>query len=92
MADHHVLETPKFVWVIKIVQLVLSVVVLALAGVNVSAIAYNAHALTIFTVSLLATIDIPQTRDSSNLSLLQALFSIIIITYYLIAIHASTKL
>lgn len=53
MTNDHVLELPKFVWVLKIVQLVLSVLVLALAAVNVSAIAYNAHALSVFTVSLL---------------------------------------
>lgn len=53
MANEHVLETAKFVWALKIVQLVLSVVVLALAAVNVYVIAYNAHALTIFTVGVL---------------------------------------
>ncbi|CZT24042.1 uncharacterized protein RCC_09759 [Ramularia collo-cygni] len=70
MANDHVLELPKFVWALKIVQLVFSVLVLALAAVNVSAIAYNAHALSIFT----------------------ALFSILILVYYFVAIHGSIKL
>jgi hypothetical protein len=57
MANNHVLELPKFVWVLKIVQLVLSVLVLALAIVNVSVAAWDAHSLSVFTVSLMSPAD-----------------------------------
>ncbi|SMY27864.1 unnamed protein product [Zymoseptoria tritici ST99CH_1A5] len=63
--DHH-LQLPKFIWPIRIVQLVLSVIVLGLSAANVDVASFDAHAFAVFT----------------------SLFSIIILTYYLVAVHA----
>nr|POF11566.1 hypothetical protein CFP56_44404 [Quercus suber] len=51
MSNDHFLGLPKFVWEIKIAQLVLSVIILALSAFNVAVVAFNAHALAVFTVS-----------------------------------------
>ncbi|EGP84617.1 uncharacterized protein MYCGRDRAFT_95857 [Zymoseptoria tritici IPO323] len=48
--DHH-LQLPKFIWPIRIVQLVLSVIVLGLSAANVDVASFDAHAFAVFTKS-----------------------------------------
>ena len=51
MTESHIVALPKSVWVLKIVQLVLSVLILALSAFCVYCVPYSAHAYAIFTVS-----------------------------------------
>jgi hypothetical protein len=51
MANDHFLPLPSFVWILRIVQLVLSVIILGLAAANVDVAPFDAHGLAVFTVS-----------------------------------------
>ena len=50
MSDAHILELPKSVWILKIVQIALSVFILALSAYVVYALPNSGSAFTIFTV------------------------------------------
>ncbi|GAB1743926.1 hypothetical protein NU219Hw_g972t1 [Hortaea werneckii] len=70
MQRDHMLQMPRAVWILHILQLIIAVLVTALSAFMVYVIPYNATIFSIFTGS----------------------YSILILIYYFVAVHASPKL
>ncbi|KAF2725274.1 hypothetical protein K431DRAFT_290952 [Polychaeton citri CBS 116435] len=72
MSTDHMITLPKWIWIVKIVQAVLAVIVLALSAYGVHYIPYSGYCYSIFT----------------PLTIGQTLYTGIILTYYFVTLHA----
>lgn len=52
MSDDHIIKLPIWVWILKIIQAVIAVLVLGFSAYGVHWIAFDAYALALFTVSI----------------------------------------
>ncbi|KAI7171511.1 hypothetical protein KC316_g11307 [Hortaea werneckii] len=88
MYRHHMLQVPRAVWILHILQLIIAVLATALSAFMVYVIPYDATIFSIFTVRASLSHEANYKTDKAR----QGSYSILILIYYFVAVHASPKL